>query len=131
MSWQAYVDSQICDQVSCRFAVISSLQNGAIWAKFEENNGNKITVEEMRKIADTFRSNPNEFQEKGIYIAGEKYFCLVVEDNLVRGRKGNSALAIVTTNCCIILAATTDSVPPGKLNTVVEKLADYLKSNGY
>lgn len=46
------------------------------------------------------RTNPTAFQEKGIYFGGEKYFCLSAENNLLRGRKGNSALCIVATNTC-------------------------------
>lgn len=37
MSWQAYVDNQICAAVSCRVAVIAGLQDGAVWAKFEKD----------------------------------------------------------------------------------------------
>lgn len=31
----------------------------------------------------------------------------------------------------LLVAVTTDGVPPGTLNTVVEKLGDYLRSNNY
>lgn len=37
MSWQAYVDNQICAAVSCRVAVIAGLQDGGVWAKFEKD----------------------------------------------------------------------------------------------
>lgn len=33
MSWQAYVDQQICGVVDCKFACIAGLQNGQIWAQ--------------------------------------------------------------------------------------------------
>ena len=36
MSWQAYVDNQICAQVSCKLAVIGGLADGQVWAKFEK-----------------------------------------------------------------------------------------------
>ena len=36
MSWQQYVDNQICAAVSCRVAVIAGLADGAVWAKFEK-----------------------------------------------------------------------------------------------
>ena len=112
-----------------------------------------MTQEELKVIADAIRSNPASFQEHGIRLGGEKYFCLQAETNLVRGRKGSSALCIVATNTCkcscksllcptltivilfdvagLLAAATTDGFPPGQLNTVVEKLGDYLKSNSY
>lgn len=31
----------------------------------------------------------------------------------------------------LLVAATTDGFPPGQLNSVVEKLGDYLRSNNY
>lgn len=131
MSWQAYVDNQICAQVNCTVAAIAGLNDGAVWAKFEKDSGTPITQQELRTIADTMRTNPSAFNECGIYLGGNKYFCLSADSNLVRGRKGGSALAIVATNTCLLVAATEDGFPPGQLNTVVEKLGDYLRSNNY
>lgn len=39
MSWQAYVDQQICGVVDCKYACIAGLQNGQIWA-FKSNGLN-------------------------------------------------------------------------------------------
>lgn len=44
MSWQAYVDNQICAQVSCRLAVIAGLNDGSIWAKFEMDLPSPVSV---------------------------------------------------------------------------------------
>jgi profilin len=131
MSWQTYVDNQICAQVSCRVAVIAGLADGAVWAKFEKDLPSPVTQEELKTIGDALRNSPGSFQENGIRLGGEKYFCLSAENNLLRGRKGSSALIIVATNTCLLAAATTDGFPPGQLNTVVEKLGDYLRSNSY
>jgi len=131
MSWQAYVDNQICAQVQCRLAVIAGLQDGAVWAKFEKELPQSVTQQELKVIADGMRGNPGTFQEHGIHLGGEKYFCLGAENNLIRGRKGSSALCIVATNTCLLVAATIDGYPPGQLNTVVEKLGDYLRANNY
>jgi len=131
MSWQTYVDNQICAQVSCRLAVIAGLQDGAVWAKFEKDLNQSVSQQELKTIADTMRTNPGSFNEHGIHLAGEKYFCLQAENNLIRGRKGSSALCIVATNTCLLAAATTDGFPPGLLNSVVEKLGDYLRANNY
>ncbi|RWS18304.1 Profilin-5-like protein, partial [Leptotrombidium deliense] len=57
--------------------------------------------------------------------------CIAAENNLSRGRKGLSAVCIITTNTLLILAASTDGFPPGQFNTVVEKLGDYLRSYQY
>ncbi|KAG8186324.1 hypothetical protein JTE90_005856 [Oedothorax gibbosus] len=131
MSWQAYVDNEICAVVSCRVAVIAGLQDGSIWAKFEDPTGKPVTQQELKSIADGMRSNPGQFNETGVYVGGEKYICLSAEPTLIRGRKGSSALCVVATNTCLLVAATIDGFPPGQLNAVVEKLGDYLKSNNY
>lgn len=43
MSWQAYVDNEICAVVSCKVAVIAGLQDGSIWAKFEDPTGKPVS----------------------------------------------------------------------------------------
>jgi len=111
--------------------VIAGLQDGAVWAKFEKDLAAPVTQEELKTIADAIKDNAGSFQENGIRLGGEKYFCLSAEPNLLRGRKGSSALCIVATNTCLLAAATTDGFPPGQLNTVVEKLGDYLRTNSY
>ncbi|XP_077520581.1 profilin-like isoform X1 [Amblyomma americanum] len=131
MSWQAYVDNQICAQVQCTVAAIAALSNGAIWAKYEKDPNVTVSQQELQAIADTMRNNPTNFNENGIFIAGTKYVCLSADNSLVRGRKGTSAFIAVATKTCLLVAATVDGFPPGQLNTVVEKLGDYLKSNGY
>lgn len=129
MTWQAYVDNQICGYVSSKLAVIASIQDGSIWAK-QENSEIAVTQAELKVIADTMRTNNiKAFEERGIRLGGDKYFCLSAEPNLVRGRKGSSALCMVTTKSCLIVVATMDGFPPGFLNQVVERLGDYLITN--
>lgn len=130
MSWQTYVDDHICKYVSCKSAIIASLQDGAIWAK-QEKQEKPVTQQELKVISDTMRTNPNSFLEHGVHLAGEKYFCLSADSNLIRGRKGSSALCIVATKSCLLVVVTTDGFPPGLLNTVVERLGDYLISTHY
>ena len=38
MSWQSYVDNQICQHVDCTLAAIANIQDGSIWAKFEKDD---------------------------------------------------------------------------------------------
>lgn len=37
MTWQAYVDQQICGAVDCKFACIAGITNGQIWAQNATN----------------------------------------------------------------------------------------------
>jgi profilin len=130
MSWQAYVDNQICNYVETKLAIIASLQDGTVWAK-QEKSDKQVTQQELKTIADTMRTNPKAFQEHGVHLAGEKYFCLMAEPNLIRGRKGSSALCIVATKSCLLVVVTADGFPPGVLNTVVERLGEYLVTNNF
>lgn len=131
MSWQYYVDNQICQKVKCRLAVIGGIDDGLVWAKMEKDVPQSVTQEELKVLADAVKNNPDTLHTNGIHLAGEKYFCIQAENNLLRARKGNSALCVVTTNQCVVCAATEDEVPAGQLNLVVEKLGDFLRASNY
>jgi len=131
MSWQAYVDDQICKQVSCKFACIAGLANGQIWAQQAESSDVKVGEDEIKTIATKIMSDPDNFTQCGIMLGGEKYICISAEKGLVRGRKNKNALCIVATNTCLLVAVCKDGGSPGQLNNVVEKLADYLRQNQY
>lgn len=124
------MDNQICGYVSTKLAIIASIADGSVWA--QKKDAEKIaTPQELKVIADTMRNNPQSFQEHGVHLAGEKYFCLSAESNLIRGRKGSAALCIVATKSCLLVVVTTDGFPPGVLNQVVERLGDYLTANNF
>jgi len=127
MSWQTYVDSQICGSVDCKFACIAGLANGQIWAQ----KGNSVTEDEIRLIGSKITSDPAYFQTNGIILGGAKYICITAEKNLLRGRKDKNGLCIVATNTCLLIAVANDGVVAGTLNNVVEKLGDYLRNNSY
>lgn len=131
MSWQPYVDDQICAKIDARFACIAGLGDGAIWAKKEINITSPLSQAELKTIADTMRTKPDDFFQKGILLGGEKFVAINAESALVRGRKGSSALIIVATNTCLLVAATADGYPAGQLNAVVEKLGDYMRGQNY
>ena len=81
-------------------------------------------------IAKSLKS-PGVFQQTGIKLAGEKYFFISAEPDLVRGRKNKNALCIVGTLTAMIIAVGNDAAAAGQLNNTVEKLGDYLKQNNY
>lgn len=131
MSWQAYVDNQICASVSTKIAIIASLQEGAIWAS-KIDSSIPVKQEEIKLIADMMKNgNQSQFLNEGIKIGNDKYFCLLAEPNLVRGRKGACALLIYATRTTLIIVVTTDGFPPGHLNTVVEGLGEYLVGKNF
>jgi len=132
MSWQEFVDQQICAVVPCKMALIAGIDDGTIWAK-KECPGITITSDELVTIGRGIKSN-NEvkcFEQTGIKLGGEKYICISAEPSLVRGRKNKNALCIVGTNTCLIVAVCDENASAGQLNNAVEKLGDYLKASGY
>ncbi|XP_076362955.1 profilin-like isoform X1 [Tachypleus tridentatus] len=90
-----------------------------------------VTQNELKKIVDQMKTKPETFQGEGIHLGGQRYICLRADEDLLRGRKEGSALCVVKTGTCLIIAATADGEPPGTLNVVVEKLGEYLKYAGY
>ncbi|CAG2116327.1 unnamed protein product [Medioppia subpectinata] len=131
MSWQTYVDQQIRDKIDCKLAVMAGLADGQVWASHATDGTTMATPAELKAIADSLKSHPGTFLERGIRLGGEKYMCLNIEDNLIRARLNNCPLTIVATNMCLICVVGVADSPPGKLNTVVETLADYLKTMRY
>jgi len=131
MSWQAYVDNQICAYVQCKAAVIAGLADGSIWAKYEATPANAITAAEMKVISDTIRSKPAKFLENGVHVGGEKYVCISADERLVRGRRSQSPMIVVATSTLLLVVVAADDFPPGQLNSVVEKLGDYLRSTNF
>lgn len=130
MSWKTYVDKEICEYVKAKQAIIASLADGSVWAK-KENPDEVVTEQELKVIADTMKANPSSFLEHGVYLASQKFICLHADNNLIRGRKGSSALSIVATKSCLLVVTTEDGFPAGNLNTVVERLGDYLIAHDY
>lgn len=131
MSWQQYVDDQIVAKIDCKTAAMGSLADGSLWGHFETAPQFAITADELKTIVTNMRSGPEYFQANGIRLGGEKFICLSAEEKLLRGRKGTSSMAVVATQTCVIAAVAKDGFSAGQLNTVVEKLADYLKTNNY
>lgn len=54
MSWQSYVDNQICQHVDCTLAAIANIQDGSIWAKFEKDD-KKVCVNFLLSVCVCLR----------------------------------------------------------------------------
>ncbi|XP_013789482.1 profilin-like [Limulus polyphemus] len=130
MSWQNYVDDEICSKIPCKAVAIAG-HDGRIWAKFEKDPAFQITQAELKLICDQMNSSPETFHGSGIHVGGQRYICLTSESNLLRGRKGGTPLCIVKTLQAVIVAAAEDGSIAGQLNIVVEKLGEYLTNSGY
>ena len=134
MSWQAYVDDQLIGTGMVNKACIIGL-NGAVWA---QSAGFTITPEECVNLATIANGLPGTVSGEGarpILIAGVKYIFLGTsrerENDVFYIRQGSDGAVIAKTNQCVLVGMYGDGMQPGSCNMTVEKLADYLRDNGY
>jgi len=130
MSWQAYVDDQLLGTTHVNKACIIGL-NGGVWA---QSAGFAITPEECMAIATQAAGLPGSVLGEAatpVVVCGAKYMVLRADDNVFYIRQGADGACIAKTNQCVLLGMYGDGMQPGDCNVTVEKLADYLKDNGY
>merc|ERR1712014_280098 len=66
----------------------------------------------------------------GVVIAGTKYQFIRGEEDYVIAKKGSEGVVVQKCKTCLIVAYHSDKVQSNACNTVVAKLADFLKENG-
>ncbi|EJD07866.1 profilin [Fomitiporia mediterranea MF3/22] len=126
MSWQAYVDDNLVGTGKISRAAILGLQGG-VWAS---SAGYNLTAEEQKAVVDSF-ARPDEAQAHGVKLAGQKFFTLQASDQHVYGKKGADGCVLVKTKQAVLVTEYTAPIQAGEATTIVEKLADYLKSVNY
>ena len=90
----------------------------------------QLTPTETKTIASGF-SEPSSLFASGIRVSGEKYTVLRASDSSIMAKKGACGVICSRSNQAIVLATYDDNVKPEPVNTVVESLTDYLRSNNY
>ncbi|KAJ8654944.1 hypothetical protein O0I10_009340 [Lichtheimia ornata] len=126
MSWQAYVDSNLCGTGQVSQAAIYGT-NGAQWAA---SPGFQLSAPEVQEIISGY-ANPADLPAKGIHINGVKYFVIKSDDRSIYGKKNADGVCIVKTTQAILVGLYKEGIQPGNCTKVVEGLADYLISVGY
>jgi profilin len=124
--WQAYVDSSLVGTGCVTFGAIVGF-DGSVWAI---SNGFPVSADEVKKLNAAF-SAPGSIQENGFMIAKEKYRALNASDRSIYGRLGSKGVVCCKTNQCIIIAHYNENIQPGQCTNATEKLADYLRDQGY
>ncbi|KAH8110212.1 profilin [Phellopilus nigrolimitatus] len=126
MSWQAYVDTNLVGTGKIARAAILGLQGG-VWAT---SAGYNLSPEEQKAVVTAF-TNPSQTQSHGIKLAGQKFFTLQASEQHVYGKKGPDGCVLVKTNQAVLVTEYAAPTQAGEATTVVERLADYLKSVNY
>ncbi len=86
--------------------------------------------DEGAKIAGLFK-NPSSVQSSGIVVNGVRYQVLKADDRSIYGKSGSNGVVAAKTNQLIIVSIYTSGMQAGNANAVVEKLADYIRGQGY
>ncbi|EKX36790.1 hypothetical protein GUITHDRAFT_89929 [Guillardia theta CCMP2712] len=130
MSWQAYVDDHLVGTRKVSHAAIIGL-NGAIWAS---SANFKMSAQEGASIATAIAGSPNSVlgsDAMPVTLQGVKFLVLRADESSIYLRHGPEGACIAKTNQCILIGMYGENQQAGDCNVVVEKLADYLKENGY
>ncbi|KAK7083941.1 hypothetical protein SK128_019798, partial [Halocaridina rubra] len=122
MSWDDYISKQLTGTGLVQKGAIAGL-DGSVWAV---TPGWALTQAECQSLAVGFTNNSG-LVEKGMHLAGEKFFFLSATEDVLRGKKGNKGIHVAKTNTAIIIGLYEDPIQPGQCATTVEALADYLK----
>eukprot|EP01097_Dermamoeba_algensis_P002567 TRINITY_DN2022_c0_g1_i2.p1 TRINITY_DN2022_c0_g1~~TRINITY_DN2022_c0_g1_i2.p1 ORF type:complete len:137 (-),score=26.62 TRINITY_DN2022_c0_g1_i2:71-448(-) len=125
MSWQDYV-KQLTDQ-GLNGAAILGNSDGGVWSI---SNTLTLKAGEGRALADLFK-NPSNVFVSGITINGEKYMGIKGDQQSIYGKKGQGGIVTAKTNQGIVVGRYNETVQPGNAALYVEKLADYIRDNGY
>jgi len=127
MSWQAYVDTSLLGSGKIDKAAIFNAAGNSAWA-VSPNFTPK--PEELKALVVGF-DNAAPLHEKGIHIAGVKYFCIKGDDRSIYGKQGKEGIVCVKTKQAVLVAHYPETVQPGEAAKIVEALADYLIGVGY
>jgi len=126
-SWQPYVDSSLVGSGKIDKAAIFSAAGDSVWAV---TPGFQIKPEEVQAIIGAF-SDASSIRANGLFVAGEKYIALGVDDESINAKKEKHGLMIVKTKAALIVGHYPETVQPGEATKIVWQLADYFKKLGY
>eukprot|EP00300_Choanocystis_sp_HF-7_P025331 c27111_g1_i1.p1 GENE.c27111_g1_i1~~c27111_g1_i1.p1 ORF type:complete len:148 (+),score=17.34 c27111_g1_i1:65-445(+) len=126
MSWQQYVDSNLKGSGFVREAAIVGF-NGAVWAK---SAGMNPTAAEVTTIVSGF-ATPGNLAQNGIRVNGKKFMFISADDKVVKGKDKATGIHIVKTKQALIISYYDDKIQPGACANATEKIADYLREQGY
>mmetsp|Transcript_13095 Transcript_13095/g.19777 ORF Transcript_13095/g.19777 Transcript_13095/m.19777 type:complete len:126 (+) Transcript_13095:247-624(+) len=125
MSWQAYVDTNLCGAGLKSAAIVG--HNGGTWAT---SSGFSVSQTEATNLVKGF-ANSNVIRASGIHLAGVKYIALRADDRSIYGKKGAGGCCCVKTGQAVLIGVYDENLQPGAAAKVVEALADYLIDAGY
>lgn len=158
MSWDQYLKDYILESKAmghewkgmCESGGILDINTGAPWTSgFNmgsaqvESDGKKITVDQGANLVDAFKQpSGNTSKPGGIYLNGIKYITVSKDDNRMILKKNGGGATVARSNKALVVATWSQknkgkadgkekAQNTGDCTTIVEELANYLKSVGY
>eukprot|EP00092_Neocalanus_flemingeri_P002366 GFUD01002531.1.p1 GENE.GFUD01002531.1~~GFUD01002531.1.p1 ORF type:complete len:126 (+),score=24.96 GFUD01002531.1:43-420(+) len=125
MSWQDYVNTQLVGK-DLKEAAIAG-HDGNLWAKSANFN---VTPGEIQNLLQNYDCQQN-LASTGFLLAGQKYFYLSGDDEVMRGKQGKGGVHVVKTTQALLVGVYEAPMEPSTAATITEKLGDYLKGVGY
>ena len=128
--WQAYITSLTQCPAIKRCAIIGN-DNGSVWARTEAPNEFRATEAELTKFKDLF-NDLSKVPAVGADLEGIHYIVPRTEEDLIFGKKDKTGFFAMKTKSTIIIAVYEgEGVAGTEARAVVEKIAEYLGSNGF
>jgi profilin len=125
MSWQSYVDDNLLASGAVTAAGIYDLQ-GNPWAY---SAGFAAQISEVQAVAAAMSGDPTSLAGTGVVLAGVKYMFVRGDSDSVYVKKGNEGVVFCKCNTCVLVGYHNDKIQTGACNSVVGKLADFLKES--
>jgi len=125
-AWQPYVDDQLIGTKHCSKGLICGL-DGGVWAI---SKGFAPVGKELQNICNAF-NDPSGIVSSGLFLEGKKYFTLRTDNQSVYGKLGQGGCCCCKTNGCVVIGVYSEGTQPGQCNQVVERLAQWLRDQGY
>ncbi|XP_041483337.1 profilin-2-like [Lytechinus variegatus] len=120
-----YVDKILMASGNLTHAALVGL-DGAIWAASDDF---KISSGEAGFLIRGL-STAESLRENGVLIGGVKYVLLRAEDSCVLARKEGTGVCVGKSSTALVIGVYGKDHVPGKANTTVQDLAQYLVGQG-
>jgi len=125
--WIAYVKN-LTDSTFCKDAAIIGPDGPPAWASTPNFTVGK---NDFDHIAKCFKDSKLGFSQ-GVNVGGNYYIVVRLDDrSMYAKRSDNKGLTVVWTGKLYLFSTYEAPVAPGQNTLAVERLADYLRENGY
>ena len=117
----------LCSNNHVTLGAFIGVADGNLWAKSDAFN---IQAQECKQLVQHFKSR-DACRLSGITICGVKYLVVNATESSIYAKKAKTGFAAVKTNTCIVLGMYDNEALAGNATVDIEKLARYLRDQGY